>query len=312
MSEVSNRILGELEARGYRGSVVPIERIAELEKEIERQHNLKLFDPELYRVWLEEFEFEPPQEIWNAESLIITAVPHPGFRITFSTDRKSHSFIIPPTYLRYTDQAVADILGTVLHSQGYHFAQALVPAKLLVVRSGLGRYGRNNISYIEGMGSYFRLRAFYSDMPCSLDTWQQPQILEQCLKCIACIQACPTGAISSDRFLLHAERCIPFFNERDVEFPEWMDPSWHNSLIGCMICQDVCPVDRPFRNWVEDRALFSKEETRLILDGAPFSAHSPETQQKLKAIEWTDDLDILARNLRMLLDRTETSRRQED
>jgi epoxyqueuosine reductase len=166
----------------------------------------------------------------------------------------------------------------------------------------LGKYGRNNISYIEGMGSYFRLRAYYSELPCGQDSWQEPEMLEECVKCTSCVQACPTGAIDSDRFLLHAERCIPFFNERQVGFPEWFDPSWHNSLVGCMICQNVCPVDKPFRDYVEDKAEFTEEETKLILNGLAFEAHSLETQQKLAAIEWTEDLDMLARNLRLVMD----------
>jgi len=301
LSQISHRILEELGARGYRGRVVSVSHIRELQGEIERLHEQGLFDQEFYRVWLEGFSFEPPRELKEARSLIVASVPHPKSRVTFNADGESRSFVIPPTYLHYTDGLIADLLLEVLGESGYHVVRAVVPVKLLLARSGLGRYGRNNISYIEGMGSYYRLSAFYSDLPCVDDNWQEVEMLDACLKCTACVRACPTGAISSDRFLLHAERCIPFFNERRVEFPEWMDSSWHNSLIGCMVCQNVCPVDRPFSDWVENRAKFSEEETGLILDELTFEAHSPETQQKLREIEWTEDLDILARNLRALM-----------
>ena len=302
MTDTTDRILQQLETRGFRGRVVSVSRIQELETEMGRLHGEGLFDEDFYRVWLRGFDFKAPQSLPHAESVIVAAVPHPQFRVTFHVDQQSVSTVIPPTYLHYSDSTVRRTLEEVLDNEGFHLARARVPAKLLLARCGLGKYGRNNLSYIEGMGSYFRLGAFYTDLPCDGDTWQEPQMLDECSKCTACVRACPTGALAEDRFLLHAEKCIPFFNERQVGFPEWMDPSWHNSLIGCMICQNACPVDKPFRDWFEDTAEFTEEETKLILDGVSFDSHSLDTQQKLAAMEWTEDLDMLARNLRLLLD----------
>jgi epoxyqueuosine reductase len=37
--------------------------------------------------------------------------------------------------------------------------------KRLAVRSGLARYGRNNVTYVEGMGSFLELSASLTDMP---------------------------------------------------------------------------------------------------------------------------------------------------
>ena len=127
-----------------------------------------------------------------------------------------------------------------------------MPEKLLAVRSGLARYGKNNITYVPGMGSLHRLAVFVSDLPCVEDNWGEVKTLKTCDGCTACMDACPTGAIVSDRFLIHAERCITFHNERIEEFPEWLDSSWHNCLVGCLRCQWVCPENRDVRQWVED------------------------------------------------------------
>ena len=35
--------------------------------------------------------------------------------------------------------------------------------KLAAVRSGLAQYGRNNICYVEGMGSFFSFHAYLTD-----------------------------------------------------------------------------------------------------------------------------------------------------
>jgi epoxyqueuosine reductase len=94
-------------------------------------------------------------------------------------------------------------------------------------------------------------------------------------------RACPTGAIDSDRFLIRAERCITFHNERLGEFPAWLDASWHNCLEGCIDCQRVCPKNANFRDWVEGNQTFSEEETNLILKSTPRDRLPDETARKL-------------------------------
>jgi epoxyqueuosine reductase len=300
MTELTRTVLDGLRDRGYVSRIVPVGRAQDLETEIRDRCRKDLVDRELCRLWLDKFVFEP-QGLADARTLIVTAYPQPRFRVTFRVDGRANSYVIPPTYITHGDKLATDVLIDILGQHGYSAVGATLPAKLLAVRSGLAKYGRNNISYIDEMGSFYRLRAFFSNMPVADDHWQEPRMLEECVKCTACIQSCPTGAIPSDRFLLRAERCLPFFNERDTELPEWIDPSSHNSLIGCMICQNVCPVDRPFRDWAEDVAEFDERETELILEEAPLQEHDRETQRKLKAIEFSEDLAVLARNLRLLL-----------
>ena len=54
--------------------------------------------------------------------------------------------------------------------------------------------------------------------------WHAPRMLPRCEHCRSCARACPTGAIAADRFLLHAERCLVFHNERPgtIPFPRWI------------------------------------------------------------------------------------------
>jgi len=42
------------------------------------------------------------------------------------------------------------------------YAARIVPIDRLAVRGGLATYGRNNVTYVPGMGSFHRLSAFYS------------------------------------------------------------------------------------------------------------------------------------------------------
>jgi epoxyqueuosine reductase len=125
--------------------------------------------------------------------------------------------------------------------------------------------------------------------------------MKECDSCKACLNACPTRAIVPDRFLIHAERCITFLNEGTEEFPEWLDPSWHNSLVGCMRCQLVCPVNKRFVKWVEEGETFNAAETEIILSGVPLDRIPPDTADKLNRSYMAEYLDVLPRNLRALL-----------
>jgi epoxyqueuosine reductase len=173
------------------------------------------------------------------------------------------------------------------------------------VHSGLGAYGKNNICYVDGMGSFHRPVAFYSDFPCQEDNWQEVHMMEACQRCSACLRKCPTGAITSERFLLHAERCITFRNEKpgDVPFPKWIDPSWHNCLVGCLDCQAICPQNRDVLQWIDAGAEFSQEETALFLEGVPLDQLPAATVKKLQHFDMVEYLDLFPRNLRVFFER---------
>jgi epoxyqueuosine reductase len=192
-----------------------------------------------------------------------------------------------------------------LELEGYRVAQAIVPKKLLAVCGGVAAYGKNNITYVDGMGSFHRLVAFYSNLPCEQDEWREPRLMERCERCLGCARSCPTGAIEPERFLLRAERCITFWNEKpgQVAFPEWVEASWHNCLVGCMRCQRGCPENREVLDFYEEGVEFSEEETGLLLERVPLAELPVVLVEKLEHWDLFELLDILPRNLEVLLRR---------
>jgi epoxyqueuosine reductase len=294
-------ICSKLEERGYRGTVLPIKHVAQLKYEIEEDLSQKKIDAGLYKKYLSSFKFDVTANLPTIRSIIVTAAPQPQRKVTFHFNGQTHSVIIPPTYYADTDDQIRNILENILNTNGYQLHRAALPLKLLAVRSGMAKYGKNNIAYVEDLGSFMRLRAFISDMPTGRGDWSESRVMKECDKCTACFKACPTRAIVPDRFLIHAERCITFLNEWREEFPEWVDPAWHNSLIGCMKCQLVCPVNKHFIKWVEEGEAFTEAETELILNEVPLDRIPPETAHKLKRGYMLDYLDVLPRNLRALL-----------
>jgi epoxyqueuosine reductase len=307
MENSIERLYNQMENLGLKARVVSIRHLPELQEELVDRNARGQFDREFYQERLTYFDFIPPAELRAARSLIMVAVPSPQTRVGFTWHGKKLSLILPPTY-RGHDRIYAqtgEVLGNILAPEGYRLAQARLPQKLLFTRSGLAEYGRNNISYVPGMGSFYQPTVFFSDLPCEQDAWGEPRMLERCQTCKACMIKCPTGAISEDRFLLHAERCLVFHNERSASlpFPAWIDSAAHNSPVGCMLCQQFCPEDKPFLDWFEGDMDFDLDETSLIMQGTPMEQLPHDTRQKLEQLELMDYLDKLPRNLGVLFQR---------
>jgi epoxyqueuosine reductase len=290
----------ELAKRGWQAKIISTRHIQDLQTEIESQYRQGLFDEEFYTEELSGFDFKVADRLSATNSLIIVAAPQPQVRVMFNRLGESYHAIIPPTYSYETDRQIRDLLGRQLNPAGFQVTKAKLPWKLLAVRSGLARYGKNNITYVDGMGSYYRLVAFISDLPADENRWRDPQVLKRCENCKACMKACPTGAITADRFLLKGERCLTFHNERRGEFPQWIKPSWHNCLVGCLYCQKACPVNKDVFKSVTAGPVFSEEETAGILQGRPQEMAAPNAIKKLETLDIIEYLPVLGRNLSVL------------
>ncbi len=256
--------------------IVPAGRRADLKREVEAAHDAGALSDLVYRNYTRIFDCALPEECAGARSLIVGALPHPQSRVVFSWRGERFWALVPPSYIGYwhLTRRGGEVLGRALAPQGHWVRFARVPQKALAVRSGLASYGRNNIAYVAGLGSFHMLVSYYSSLPCEDGAWLEPRLVERCERCNACMRACPTGAIADDRVALHQERCITFYSgySGPQELPEWLDPDWVECLIGCRQCQIVCPENRHFKGWIGDRWEFSEDETALLLAGL-----TPET-----------------------------------
>lgn len=302
---MSAEVIRQLAEPGFRAGAVSVIHLDDIRADIEARHRDGLFDGEFYEERLASFEFQPPEGLPDATSIFAVAVPDPQVQVTFTRGGLALPVLVPPTYLHWqdVDKRVQEALTEILAPSGHHAGLANLPKKLTAVRSGLAAYGKNNVTYVPGMGSFHRLVVLWADAPLDEDNWRDLRMMETCQKCQACQRACPTGAIDPDRFLLHAERCLTFLNEKppEVPFPAWVDPAWHNCLVGCMRCQRICPENREVRDWVVGDEVFSEEETALLLDGVTVEHLPSETVAKLERLDLMELLEIIPRNLAALL-----------
>ncbi|MBN2041333.1 MAG: 4Fe-4S binding protein [Spirochaetes bacterium] len=147
-----------------------------------------------------------------------------------------------------------------------------------------------------------RLLTYFSDLPCDEGPWFPVRRMETCEKCKACITACPTDAIESNQHIVNTSKCLTFLNEFAGEFPDWVNKDAHNSIIGCMKCQDCCPKNAHNKNNILKGVTFTEKETLELLIHEIDEPYTGSLKNKIKATGISSDMSkMLLRNLRVLL-----------
>jgi epoxyqueuosine reductase len=225
-------------------------------------------------------------------------------KVRFHLESGPFEAVVPPTYISTAAKdRCLQVMGSVLGPEGFQVARARIPVKLLAVRTGLAQYGRNNIAYVRNLGSFVRLDAFCTDAPLHVEdhkskgSWR----LSCCPPCRNCHHVCPSGCIPYDGTLIDAERCLTYRNEHEGEWPEWLGTDSHNSLVGCMRCQEMCPANRVHLRIPQVIAEFDREETGWILRDLPAEQLPAGVRAKLAALDLEDYSTVLGRNLRALV-----------
>lgn len=297
-------LLGPLRQRGYMARSMSVSHLAEVREDVERWHRQGFLDQNLYDNYLARFKYQVPESFPEATSIIVVAVPQPTCEVTFVWEDKRVRTIVPPTYANAVDvdMEIVDLLEKG-DGGGVNLMRAILPHKTLAARTGLVEYGRNNITYVPGYGSFHRLTSFFANRELP-DDWQEVKIMERCAECDACQRACPTNAIAKDRFLLHAERCLTYHNEMpaDTPFPSYVSEGMHNAVVGCMICQKVCPMNAMVKDWMVHCSELSDEETRFLMKGDFTGPRGKAMATRLEPMGL--ELSMFPRNLKALLDRS--------
>jgi len=244
--------------------------------------------------------------------VILVAMPRPAHLVNFAYRGESLDLVLPPTYHNYSGlfeevrKDLEDFLGGEVPLR-----LVRVPFKTLATRMGFARYGRNNLTYVEGLGSYLQWMAFASPVAAGgalLAELPRPLALDRCATCRACRAACPTGAIDEERFLIHAERCVTWFSEKEGPLPDAFATARRPCLIGCMVCQEACPANAGRLSFARLAARFTHEETAYLIGEG--TSPPPGLAAKLEQLRCSDcslsegvASPILRRNLKAALRR---------
>ena len=131
---------------------------------------------------------------------------------------------------------------------------APIMEKAWAKKSGLGWIGKNSNLITQKVGSFY----FISELIVDLDLEVDHAVTDHCGSCTACIDACPTEAIT-EPFQVDGSKCISYFTiELKENIPNEMKGKLDHWAFGCDVCQDVCPWNR-----------FSKQHSEPLFNPKP-------------------------------------------
>lgn len=173
-------------------------------------------------------------------------------------------------------QGLRDVLaaiGDLLRDSGWMAVPVLDDDRLVdraaAVRSGIGWWGKSTMVLDPRNGPWLLLGSVVTDAPLTIT---EPMIRD-CGTCVACIPACPTGAIIAPG-VLDASRCLAHWTQMGGVIPRELRAPMGDRIYGCDDCLDACPpgikriASAPSRGRVDllellataDKALLSEYE----------------------------------------------------
>lgn len=155
-----------------------------------------------------------------------------------------------------------------LKKRGYKAVMG-VHRKEAAQRAGLGFIGKNGLVINNRYGSWVAYQSIVTNAGLDFD---KPYKGEGCGKCEICINSCPTSAIY-EPYRINPKRCISYLLTSQT-IPSEFEEKIGNYLLGCDICQEVCP---------KNRGLKPKEKIEPLLP--PFLGVYPSLKKVLELTE---------------------------
>ena len=128
-----------------------------------------------------------------------------------------------------------------LRELGIRYRRGGVPDRWAAARSGVAQIARNCFAYSAEAGSWVNIETWRIETALPPD---EPTLELPCPEtCSACMDACPTGAITGER-KMRMDRCGAYLT---YEAPLPLDPDLESKIgpwvYGCDACQLVCPLN---------------------------------------------------------------------
>ena len=167
--------------------------------------------------------------------------------------------------------------------------------RLAAVLSGIGFFGKNQLIINHTLGSYLFLGIILIDI--ELNDEFILSIVDDCGTCRKCIDACPTHALEEGKY--HMDKCISHFNQEKRELSD-DEIKANYALIGCDICQMVCPKNIGKGKITHPEFELSGKEMVSIVDLLTDSEKVFKSKYENMSFLWKGKT-ILMRNASMLL-----------
>ena len=163
--------------------------------------------------------------------------------------------------------------------------------------AGVGWIGKNTLLLHPRLGSYTYLGVIVT----TLELEPDEPIADHCGTCRACLDACPTAALTAP-YEMDASRCLSYLTiEHRAEIPSEFHKALGSWIFGCDICQEVCPHNRKAPVTTEPRFAVRPPAPEVPLaDVLSWDAESHRAAVRGKALKRAK-LEMWQRNARIAL-----------
>ena len=174
---------------------------------------------------------------FRPEAETTSSVPGAGLIARYARHEDYHDILAAP--LRQLTEFMNHLGGPETRTLWYTDTGPLLERDL-AMRAGLGFVGKHTNLISRKLGNWIFLAEIITTLELEPDS-PEPN---RCGSCTACIQACPTAAITAP-FQLDARRCISYLTiELKGAIPEEFRPAIGNRIYGCDDCLAACPWNR--------------------------------------------------------------------
>jgi len=95
----------------------------------------------------------------------------------------------------------------------------------------------------QRFGSFFFISSLLTDIELDNSEYNEEKPKDICGSCTRCLRACPTDAISEDRYL-NSKRCLAYITQSKDLIPDEFIGKLKKFTFGCDFCQLACPYNR--------------------------------------------------------------------
>ena len=224
----------------------------------------------------------------NADSIIVALFPYSLEDEKYENANISRYAVVPDYHVVAKERLsnACDELRQLYPDEEFEvfIDNSPLPEVSVAVKAGVGTKGKNGLLINPDYGSWVFIGEIVTTMKINISSENR----RECIGCMKCVEACPTGALSENGF--DREICLSAITQQKKPLTEEQKELIKKSgcIWGCDICQKVCPMNK-------NKSTTDIEE---FINGAEMSARTHGNLEG-RAYMWRGK-EVIERNMKLI------------